>query len=197
MIEDKITIKVLTKEERQTYRGPAKEAAREVFGVDVFDDEKVDTEIFPESNQDGYTLPVLRQYISDGNHYMYMIICTDEQLATLRTLNLDEIVTNVPEDVSEDVMERHEEPIPLRLGEVNCFFTETGVHSLDPVEETDSEYYVETCRWCDIFHHWRYEVKPNQFNKGDLVHKSDLYKQKREVLSSTTSTVFVPVLVHK
>lgn len=130
MIKDKIEIKLLTSEERKIYLGPAREAAREVFNVDVFDDERLDVEIFSESNQTGNTLPVLRQYVADNGEYMYMLICTDEQLYVLRTTCVDDIVMEVPVDTSEDVMERTIDPVPLKLNDINCFFTETGIHLL-------------------------------------------------------------------
>ena len=190
MITKELDMKKLTAEERKKFRGPAKEAAREVFGVDPFDDEILDMEIFPESNQEGNTLPVLRQYTLGIRRPVSMIICTDDQLAVLRSLSVSTVVAEVSADTSEDVLQSNYEMVPLLLGEINCFFTETGIHSLDPVEDWPTECYIEATRyynWSD--YEYYYVITPD--SAVNVITKKQTFTANRGV-SGTRSTVFVP-----
>lgn len=142
MISSIIKMKELTNEERNAYIGPSMEAARVCYGVNPFDDETLKLETFPESNQKGNTLPLLREYYSDGTTYR-TLVCTDEQLAILRTTGTHNGVCWVTENTSEDVMNIECEQRVLLLSEINMFFTETGPHSLRPESDSDAEYYLK------------------------------------------------------
>ena len=190
MITEKIKIKTLTKDERKVFRGPAKEAAREAFGVDPFDDEILELELFQTGNQEGNTLPVLRRYKLDRHMPVSMLICTDEQLDTMRSLYVTEVVAEVSVDTSEDVIHQCNEMVPVKLGEINCFFTETGIHSLDPLEELYADYYVEAIRGCNWDYEWFYVIEPD--STVNIVPREGKYKEQRVVRSRTRSTVLVP-----
>lgn len=146
MISSIIKMKELTNEERKVYMGPSMEAARTYYGVDPFDDETLKLETFPESKQKGNTLPLLREYYKNGTTYR-TLVCTDEQLAILRTTNIENGVCWITENVSEDVIETDYEKRALMLSEINMFFTETGPHSFRPESDSDADYYVKVSEY--------------------------------------------------
>lgn len=187
-IADIIKMKELTKEERKTYIGPSREAASTYFRVDPFDEEIMSIEISPEATQDGNTLPVLRSYGDGTGNVYYMLVLTDSQLSTLRNVSTMTIVeTLLREGDSGDIKESY-----LRLGEINVFFTETGVHSLDPKEEINSKKYIRTKK-CYVESiddtDYTYVLSLNGFNEGIVVPLEEKYRVKR-----SHNTVLIPLV---